>query len=57
MAHDDEKQHQEEPPAIGAVRQGFNVILWRKGDLGYAVVSDADAGELGELAARIAGEP
>jgi hypothetical protein len=23
--------------------RGFNVITWRKGDLGYALVSDVDA--------------
>ncbi|HEX9289488.1 MAG TPA: zf-HC2 domain-containing protein [Anaeromyxobacteraceae bacterium] len=38
-----------------AVR-GFNVVLWRGGDLGYALVSDANAKELGELASRLAAE-
>ncbi len=33
--------------------RGFNVIVWRRGELGYALVSDVDAGELKELAARI----
>ena len=36
------------------VSQGFNVILWRAGDLGYALVSDVDARELAELAAKLA---
>jgi anti-sigma factor RsiW len=30
----------------------FHVLLWRAGDLGYALVSDVDAGELETLAAR-----
>jgi len=34
--------------------RGFNVVLWRSGDLGYALVSDANAKELGELAVRLA---
>jgi anti-sigma factor RsiW len=33
--------------------RGFNVITWRKGDLGYALVSDVDARELRQLAARM----
>jgi anti-sigma factor RsiW len=33
--------------------RGFNVIMWRKGDLGYALVSDVDARELRQLAARM----
>jgi anti-sigma factor RsiW len=35
--------------------RGFNVVLWRAGGLGYALVSDADAAELARLAPRIAG--
>ena len=35
--------------------RGFNVIVWRAGDLGYALVSDLDAGELRTLARRLAG--
>jgi anti-sigma factor RsiW len=35
--------------------RGFNVVLWRAGDLGYALVSDVDAGELSMLAARLGG--
>lgn len=41
----------------GAER-GFNVILWRAGDLGYALTSDLDATELATLPPRItAGRP
>jgi anti-sigma factor RsiW len=38
------------------VRQvrGFSVILWRDGDLGYALVSDLNAGELVRLASDVA---
>jgi len=35
--------------------QGFNVRVWRSGELGYALVSDLDAAELGQLAARLGG--
>ena len=45
-------------PASGPVvkrAQGFNVRLWRSGELGYALVSDLDAGELAQLAARLGG--
>jgi anti-sigma factor RsiW len=35
--------------------RGFNVILWRAGELGYALVSDLDSSELSELAGRLAG--
>jgi anti-sigma factor RsiW len=34
--------------------RGFNLVLWRDGDLGYALVSDVDAADLTALAARIA---
>jgi anti-sigma factor RsiW len=34
--------------------RGFNVLLWRAGDLGCALVSDLDARELRELGARLA---
>ncbi len=36
--------------------RGFNVILWRAGELGYAVVSDADPAELRRLAGKLSGE-
>jgi anti-sigma factor RsiW len=31
------------------------VLLWRRGELGYALVSDVDAAELTQLAAKVAG--
>jgi len=34
--------------------RGFNVVMWRRGALGYALVSDVDERELQALAARIA---
>jgi anti-sigma factor RsiW len=37
-----------------ASARGFNVVLWRSGELGYALISDANAKELGELAVRLA---
>jgi len=35
--------------------RGFHTILWRDGDLGYALVSDVDEGDLFTLALRIVG--
>jgi anti-sigma factor RsiW len=35
--------------------RGFTVILWRRGELGYALVSDVDRGELTSLATKLAG--
>ncbi len=35
--------------------RGFTVLLWRVGDLGYALVSDLEPQELAELAARVGG--
>lgn len=37
--------------------RGFNVILWRAGELGYALASDLDAPELLQLGARLAPGP
>jgi anti-sigma factor RsiW len=37
--------------------RGFNVILWRAGELGYALVSDLDAPELLRLGSRLAAGP
>lgn len=34
--------------------RGFNVLLWRQGDLGYALVSDVEPGALRALATRLA---
>jgi anti-sigma factor RsiW len=42
--------------AMVTAERGFNVIMWRRGELGYALVSDVDPKELRALAARIAGE-
>jgi anti-sigma factor RsiW len=33
--------------------RGFNTVLWRRGDLGYALVSDLNAAELRALADRL----
>jgi anti-sigma factor RsiW len=33
--------------------RGFNVILWRSGDLGYALVSDVDVRDLTDLSLRL----
>ena len=41
-------------PTRSAVHdRGFNVLLWQREDLGYALVSDVDASELVTLAGRI----
>ncbi len=37
------------------VVRGFNVVLWRAGELGYALVSDVDSRELLALAGKISG--
>ena len=48
--------------SIGATRaalqtqRGFHALLWRRGDLGYALVSDVDERDLMTLAAKITGE-
>jgi anti-sigma factor RsiW len=34
--------------------RGFHTVLWRDGDLGYALVSDVDPRDLTELASKIA---
>ena len=34
--------------------RGFNVVLWRSGELAYALISDVNPAELGEVAARLA---
>jgi anti-sigma factor RsiW len=41
-------------PASSSTSRGFNVLLWRDGDLGYALVSDVDRNELGRLALKVA---
>jgi len=41
--------------AYTTAERGFNVIMWRTRELGYALVSDVDARDLRQLAARMAG--
>ena len=43
-------------PSEPRLRQsrGFSVVLWRQGDLGYALTSDLNGGDLQTLARRIA---
>ena len=41
------------PEVYRTVDRGFNVIMWRTDELGYALVSDVDARDLSALAARI----
>jgi anti-sigma factor RsiW len=41
--------------AYTAASRGFNVLLWRAGDLGYALVSDLDVTELKLLGAKLGG--
>jgi anti-sigma factor RsiW len=43
-------------PSDGRVRQerGFSVVLWRDGDLGFALASDLNGADLQKLARRIA---
>jgi anti-sigma factor RsiW len=42
--------------AYRTTARGFNLVLWRHEELGYALVSDLDAGELGQLAVRLVAE-
>jgi anti-sigma factor RsiW len=39
--------------AYVTLSRGFNVMLWRSGELGYALVSDVDGAELAQLAAKL----
>jgi anti-sigma factor RsiW len=41
------------PEAHPSSSRGFNVLLWRAGDLGYALVSDLDPAELRQLGAKL----
>jgi anti-sigma factor RsiW len=41
--------------AYRTTSRGFAVILWRAGELGYALVSDVDPAELGRLAEKLTG--
>jgi anti-sigma factor RsiW len=40
-------------PCTSARARGFNTLLWRDGDLGYALVSDVDMAELTRLGIKI----
>jgi anti-sigma factor RsiW len=35
--------------------RGFHALMWKKGDLGYALVSDVDPADLQALAVKVAG--
>jgi len=41
--------------ALTQTARGIHTILWREGDLGYALVSDVDPSDLGALARKLAG--
>ncbi len=41
--------------AFPGARRGINVILWRSGEQGYALASDADPAELRKLALKVSG--
>ncbi len=41
--------------AFAASLRGFNALLWREGELGYALVSDVDRTELAALHAKLTG--
>jgi anti-sigma factor RsiW len=43
--------------ALTTQDRGFNVVMWRHGGLGYALVSDADARTLAALAQRLQAQP
>ena len=45
------------PGVVGSsttMERGFSVIMWRRAGLGYALVSDANAADLAQLAAKLA---
>ena len=44
-----------DPPSVAARARGFNVRLWQRDGLGYALVSDLDPTELARLAERLGG--
>jgi anti-sigma factor RsiW len=48
-------EHVGAAPAVASDSRGFHVLLWRSGDLGYALVSDVDAHDLALLGGKIAG--
>ena len=44
-------------PLATSSRRGFNVVLWRSGELGHALVSDVNQQELLNVAAFLAQGP
>ena len=42
------------PERAGFIVRGFNVLVWRDRDLGYAMVSDLNVGEMQTFSARLA---
>jgi anti-sigma factor RsiW len=42
---------------LSADERGFNLVMWRRGALGYALVSDVDRRDLASLAARLHAPP
>jgi anti-sigma factor RsiW len=43
--------------ALSAAERGFNLVMWRRSALGYALVSDVDRRDLASLAARLQATP
>jgi len=41
--------------AYSAERKGYNVLVWRDGEFGYAMVSDVDSSGLRKLAVKLSG--
>jgi anti-sigma factor RsiW len=41
--------------AVQRTTHGFNVLMWRDGDLGYSLISDLNVQELETLGTKIAG--
>ncbi len=39
--------------AVTSTERGFVVVLWRRGELGHALVSDVDARDLSALATKL----
>ena len=39
--------------AAHKIERGFNVVMWRCDELGYALVSDVAAGDLATLASKL----
>lgn len=45
------------PRATRRTERGFNVVLWRGGALGYALVSDVERADLAALASKLGASP